>query len=106
MIVSVKNGEVFSNLIAVVENAVQFNTRYTTGTLLNFLGFIKITLHAGLQHVKSFSSLNYGTHKKVELPNLIFSIEPSAVSAFNQSSSFVSFLPGSNQRMRGILLVC
>ena len=29
------------------------STRFTIGTLLNFLGFIKITLQAGLQHVKS-----------------------------------------------------
>ena len=35
VIVSVKNGKIFSNLIAVVENG------FTTGTILNFLGFIK-----------------------------------------------------------------
>ena len=34
------------------------STRFTTGTLQNFLCFIKITLHARLQHVKTSSSLN------------------------------------------------
>ena len=40
VIMSVKKEEMFSNLVAVVEKQCN-STRFTTGRLLNFLGFIK-----------------------------------------------------------------